>query len=40
MDAYRKHCLLNGLDNIGITMTKAKAIDSYETKSKADKAWL
>lgn len=40
MDAYRKHCLLNGLDNIGITMTKGKAIDSYEAKAKAEKPWL
>ncbi len=40
MDAYRKHCLINGLDNIGITMTKAKSIDTYEAKAKADRPWL
>ena len=40
MDAYRKHCLLNGLDNIGITMTKAKSIDSYEAKAKGERPWL
>jgi 3-isopropylmalate/(R)-2-methylmalate dehydratase small subunit len=40
MDAYRKHCMLNGLDNIGLTMAKGKAIDSYEAKAKADRPWL
>ena len=40
IDAYRKHCLLNGLDNIGITMAKAKAIDSYEAKAKGERPWL
>ena len=40
MDAYRKHCLLNGLDNIGITLTKAKQIDTYEAKAKAERPWL
>ncbi len=40
MDAYRKHCMLNGLDNIGLTMAKGKAIDSYEAKAKAERPWL
>ena len=40
MDAYRKHCMLNGLDNIGLTMNKAKAIDTYEAKAKAERPWL
>ena len=39
MDAFRKHCLLNGLDNIGLTMGKAKAIDTYEAKAKAERPW-
>src|SRR5512144_2717124 len=30
IDAFRKHCLLNGLDDIGLTMQKASAIDSFE----------
>ena len=30
VDAFRKHCLLNGLDDIGITLSHASAIDSYE----------
>ena len=40
LDPYRKHCLLNGLDNIGLTMEKGKAIDAYETKAKTERPWL
>jgi 3-isopropylmalate/(R)-2-methylmalate dehydratase small subunit len=32
IDPFRKHCLLNGLDDIGLTMEKAPAIDAYEQK--------
>ena len=32
IDPFRKHCLLNGLDDIGLTMEKASAIDAYEKK--------
>ena len=32
IDPFRKHCLLNGLDDIGLTMEKAPKIDSYEQK--------
>jgi 3-isopropylmalate/(R)-2-methylmalate dehydratase small subunit len=40
IDPFRKHCLLNGLDNIGLTMAKGKAIDSYEAKAKTERPWL
>ena len=40
VDAFSKHCLLNGLDDIGLTMVKAKAIDSFEAKQKAGQSWL
>ena len=40
IDPFRKHCLLNGLDNIGLTEQKAKKIDSYEAKAAADRPWL
>ena len=33
IDAFRKHCLLNGLDDIGLTMQKAANIDSFEAKA-------
>ena len=32
VDAFRKHCLLNGLDDIGLTLEKASAIDAFEAK--------
>src|SRR5437868_1900549 len=40
IDAFRKHCLLNGLDDIGLTMVKAEKIASYERKTKAARPWL
>ena len=40
IDAFRKHCLLNGLDDIGLTMAKQDNIGSYETKAKAERPWL
>lgn len=40
VDAFRKHCLINGLDDIGLTMEKAAAIDSYEAKVKSDRPWV
>jgi 3-isopropylmalate/(R)-2-methylmalate dehydratase small subunit len=38
VDEHRKHCLLNGLDDIGLTMEKAPAIEAYEKKI-AERAW-
>jgi len=32
IDAFKKHCLLNGLDDIGLTMEKSASIDTYESK--------
>jgi 3-isopropylmalate/(R)-2-methylmalate dehydratase small subunit len=39
IDAFKKHCLLNGLDDIGLTMVKVKAIDSYEENLKMARPW-
>ena len=39
IDAYRKHCLLNGLDDIGLTMVKKEKIASFEEKAKAARPW-
>src|SRR6059058_1418943 len=39
IDAHRKHCLLNGLDDIGLTMVKAKKIDDFESKASASRPW-
>ena len=39
IDAFRKHCLINGLDDIGLTMEKKASIDTYEAKAKTERAW-
>lgn len=40
LDPFRKHCLLNGLDDIGLTMEKAPAIATYESKAAESRPWL
>jgi 3-isopropylmalate/(R)-2-methylmalate dehydratase small subunit len=40
IDPFRKHCLVNGLDDIGITLQKDKSIKSFEDKVKADRPWM
>jgi 3-isopropylmalate/(R)-2-methylmalate dehydratase small subunit len=40
VDAFKKHCLLNGLDDIGLTLEKASAIDSYEARASQSRPWL
>ena len=40
IDAFRKHCLLNGLDDIGLTMEKKAAIDTFEKKAEVTRPWL
>lgn len=40
IDGFRKHCLLNGLDDIGLTLQHAADISAYETKRKAEAPWL
>jgi 3-isopropylmalate/(R)-2-methylmalate dehydratase small subunit len=39
IDGFRKHCMLNGLDDIGITMQKDKGITSYEDNLAKDRPW-
>jgi 3-isopropylmalate/(R)-2-methylmalate dehydratase small subunit len=39
VDVFRKHCLLNGLDDIGLTLQKREAIDSFEKKAGAARPW-
>lgn len=39
IDPHRKHCMLNGLDDIGLTLEKVGAIDSYESKASAERPW-
>ena len=40
IDPFRKHCLLNGLDDIGLTMEKKSEIDAFEAKQKEAQPWL
>jgi 3-isopropylmalate/(R)-2-methylmalate dehydratase small subunit len=40
VDGHRKHCLLNGLDDIGLTLEKAASIDAFEQKAATLRAWV
>ena len=40
VDAFKKHCLLNGLDDVGLTLEKASAIDSFESRAKVLRPWV
>ena len=40
VEPFRKHCLLNGLDDIGLTLKHADAIRAFEAKRLADQPWL
>ena len=39
IDPHRKHCMLHGLDDIGLTHLKKEKIDGFEEKSKASRPW-
>jgi 3-isopropylmalate/(R)-2-methylmalate dehydratase small subunit len=39
IDPHRKHCMLNGLDDIGLTLVKKDKIASFEEKAKAARPW-
>ncbi|MFB4393101.1 MULTISPECIES: 3-isopropylmalate dehydratase small subunit [unclassified Pseudomonas] len=40
IDAFRKHCLLNGLDDIGLTLQDSDAIKAFEGSHRASQPWL
>ncbi|MCU7795685.1 MAG: 3-isopropylmalate dehydratase small subunit [Candidatus Thiodiazotropha sp. (ex Myrtea spinifera)] len=40
VDAFRKHCLLNGLDDIGLTLEHVDAIKAYEARRQSEAPWL
>ncbi len=40
VDPFRKHCLLNGLDDIGLTLQQAASIDAYENQQRGNAPWL
>ncbi len=40
IDPFRKHCLLTGLDEVGLTLARDAAIGAYEQRSRAELPWL
>ena len=40
IDPFRKHCLLNGIDDIGLSLEKSASIDAFEKKQAASQPWL
>ncbi len=40
LDPFKKHCLLNGLDDIGLTLEKVDRIDSFEAKAAEARPWV
>ena len=40
IDPFRKHCLANGLDDIGLTLEKAASIDAFEKQAAAARPWV
>jgi 3-isopropylmalate/(R)-2-methylmalate dehydratase small subunit len=40
VDEFRKHCLINGLDDIGLTLLKSDKINNFEEASKQNQTWL
>lgn len=40
IDPFRKHCLLGGLDEIGLTLDQSDVIDGYEARQAQDRPWI
>jgi 3-isopropylmalate/(R)-2-methylmalate dehydratase small subunit len=40
IDPFRKHCLMNGLDDIGLSLEKATHIDTFEARAAAERPWV
>ena len=40
VDSFKKHCLIEGLDDIGLTMAKAAEIDTFETAAAQSRPWV
>jgi len=40
VDSFRQHCLLNGLDEIGLTLEKAEKIKQFEQQRREQQPWL
>ena len=40
LDAFKKHCLLNGLDDIGLSLEKVASIDAFEAQAAQARPWV
>jgi 3-isopropylmalate/(R)-2-methylmalate dehydratase small subunit len=40
IDPFRKHCLLHGLDDIGLTLQKAESIAAFEARASSERPWV
>jgi len=40
IDAFQKHCLINGLDDVALTLEKAAAIDDFEAAATQSRPWV
>ena len=40
VDSFKKHCLMNGLDDIGLTLEKGASIDNFETSASQARPWV
>ncbi len=40
IDPFKKHCLLNGLDDIGLTLEKVSSIDTFEAQANQSRPWV
>jgi 3-isopropylmalate/(R)-2-methylmalate dehydratase small subunit len=40
VDAFKKHCLLEGLDDIGLTLARSEAIDAFEAAAAQERPWV
>jgi 3-isopropylmalate/(R)-2-methylmalate dehydratase small subunit len=40
VDGFRRHCLLEGLDDVGLTLKNVAAIDGYEARLEAERPWI
>jgi len=39
IDPFKKHCLINGLDDIGLSLKKVSAIDAFEARARSERPW-
>jgi 3-isopropylmalate/(R)-2-methylmalate dehydratase small subunit len=40
VDSFKKHCLMEGLDDIGLSLEKGASIDAFEARANAERPWV